>query len=173
MEKGKDFLKAQVNNAIMQHKTLFENLEDHIKQADDPRYRSLCEKYLPKAREYQQSLEAYGTSIGAEGPHGLKKAMGAALGKARDAVDAMRETDFLRLVGDIVTIRQSQDTFATFSAAGQQLGDTRLAELGRAGEKAHDEMQREFNELIAKMFVDHVRDTVASASTGARPEVRL
>ena len=172
MQKGRDFLKAQVNNAVMLNKTLFENLEDHIKQADDPRYRALCEKYLPKMSEHQQTLEAYATSIGAEGAGGFKKAMGAALGKARDAVDALRETDFLRLVGDIVTIRQAQDTFATFSAAGQQLGETRLAEIGRAGEKAHDEMQREFNDLIAKMFVDHVRDTGASASASARPEVR-
>ena len=172
MQKGRDFLKAQVNNAIMQHKTLFENVEDHVKQADDPRYRALCEKYLPKMREHQQALEAYGTSIGSEGPGSLKKAVGAALGKARDAVDAMRETDFLRLVGDIVTIRQAQDTFATFAAAGQELGETRLVELGRSGEKVHDEMQREFNDLVAKMFVDHVRDTGASASKSARPEVR-
>ena len=172
MEKGKDFLKAQINNAIMQHKTLFENIEAHVKQADDPRYRSLCEKYLLKMQEHQQSLESYGTSIGAGGAHGFKKVVGAALGKARDAVDAMRETDFLRLVGDIVMIRQSQDTFATFSAAGQQLGDTRLGELGRTGEKVHDEMQREFNELIAKVFVEHVRDIGASASPSVRPEVR-
>ena len=156
----------------MQHKTLLENLEDHIKQADDQRYRALCQKYLPKMQEHQLALETYGTSIGTEGPGSLKKAVGAALGKARDAVDALRETDFLRLVGDIVTIRQSQDTFATFAKVGEQLGETRLAEIGRMGEKAHDEMQREFNELVAKIFVDHVKDTGASADA-ARTEVRL
>ena len=37
--------------------------------------------------------------------------LGKALGVARDLVDAPRESDFLRLVGDIVTARQSEDTF--------------------------------------------------------------
>lgn len=172
MEKGRDFLKAQVNNAVMQHKTLIENIEAHAKQADDARYRALCERYIPRLQEHQQMLESYATSIGAEGPGGMKKAIGTALGAARDAVDAMRETDFLRLVGDIVTIRQSQDTFATFASAGERLGDTRLAELGRMGERAHDTMQREYNELAAQMFVDHVQNTGASATMESRPEAR-
>lgn len=170
MERGRDFLKAQINNAVMQHKTLLENLEDHAKQADDIRYRALCEKYVASAMAHQADIEAYATSIGAEGPGSVKKAIGNVLGKARDAVDAMRETDFLRLVGDIVTIRQTQDTFATFAAAGDRLDDTRLAELGRKLERAHDEMQREFNHLVQSMFVDHVRGTGSAATVEARPE---
>jgi hypothetical protein len=83
----------------------------------------------------------------------------------------MRETDFLRIVGDIVLIRQAQDTFATFASAGEKLGDTRLAELGRMGEREHDTMQKEFNMLCADMFVDHVTGRVeqktASDSTVA------
>lgn len=172
MQRGRDFLKAQVNNAVMQHKALLENMEDHAKQAEDGRYRALCERYAPRMSEHQQMLESYATSIGAEGPGGLKKVVGAALGKARDAVDAMRETDFLRLVGDIVTIRQSQDTFATFAAAGERLGDTALAELGRTCERAHDQMQREFNELVRSMFVEHVQNSEASATAETRPDVR-
>ena len=172
MQKGRDFLKTQVNNAVMQHQTLLDNLEDHARQAEDHRYRTLCEKHIPRMRQHQEMLDAYAASIGAEGPGAVKKAVGAALGKARDAVDAMRETDFLRLVGDIVTIRQSQDTFATFAAVGERLGETRLAELGRTGERAHDEMQREFNELVRSMFVDHVQSVGAAASKESRPEVR-
>ena len=172
MQKGRDFLKAQVNNAVMQHKTLLENLEDHARQAEDGRYRALCEKHILGMRQHQEMLEAYASSIGAEGPGAVKKAVGAALGKARDAVDAMRETDFLRLVGDIVTIRQSQDTFATFAAVGERIGDPRLADLGRTGERAHDEMQREFNELVRSMFVDHVLSVGASPSIESRPEMR-
>ena len=172
MQRGRDFLKAQINNAVMQHKTLLENIEDHARQAEDGRYRALCEKHIPHMREHQKMLESYASSIGAEGPGGLKKTVGTALGKARDAVDALRETDFLRLVGDIVTIRQSQDTFATFAAAGDRLGDTRLAELGRICERAHDEMQREFNELVRSVFVEHVQNTGASATAESRPEVR-
>ena len=172
MHKGRDFLKAQVNNAVMQHKTLIENLEDHASQAENGRYRALCEKYIPRMQEHQEMIESYASSIGVEGPGMMKKALGATLGKARDVVDSMRETDFLRLVGDIVTIRQSQDTFATFAAAGDRLGDPRLAELGRTLERAHDLMQREFNQLVQAMFVEHVQNTGASAGAEARPEVR-
>ena len=71
-------------------------------QADDARYRRLCERYVPTLENHQKMLEEYGKSVGAEGATGLKGAIGAVIGKARDVVDAMRETDFLRLVGDIV-----------------------------------------------------------------------
>ena len=172
MKRGRDFLKAQVNNAVMQHKTLMENLADHAKQADDGRYRSLCEKYITRMQTHQTMLESYAASIGSEGPGAVKKAIGAALGKARDTVDAMRETDFLRLVGDIVTIRQSQDTFATFAAAGERIGEPKLTELGRTGEREHDEMQREFNELVRSMFVEHVQMTGAGVTAESRPEAR-
>lgn len=157
MEKGREFLRAQVNNAIMQHRTLYENLQDHAKQAEDPRYRQVCERHLPHMEEHQRMLEDYGTTIGAEGGEGLKKMLGAALGKARDAVDAVREDDFLRVVGDVVTIRQAQDTFATFAEAGDKLGEPRLAEIGRRGEQDHDRMQQEFNDLARQMFVENAR----------------
>jgi len=91
------------------------------------------------------------------------------LGKARDAVDAMRETDFLRVVGDIVMIRQAQDTFGTFARAGTQIGDARLAELGKTGQEEHDKMQEEFNAYIASLFVDHVNGTAAGVK-GATAE---
>ena len=170
MEKGRDFLRAQINNAVMQHQTLIDNLEDHIKQADDSRYRDLCQRYFTKMTDHQRTLEEYGTSIGAEGRTGVKKAIGSALGKAREVVDSMRETDFLRVVGDIVMIRQSQDTFATFAAVGDRIGEPRLAEIGRACERDHDEMQREFNLLVRTMFVAHVASAAPAAQ--AQPEVR-
>jgi hypothetical protein len=157
MERGRDFLRAQVSNCVMQHKTLIENLEDHAKQAEDARYRDLCTRYLPALREHQRMLEEYRATLGEVGGGGAKEALGTLLGRARDAVDAMRESDFLRLVGDVVTIRQSQDTFATFAAVGDQLGEPRLAELGRAGERDHDAMQREFNELSHAIFIEHAR----------------
>lgn len=157
MEQGKDFLRAQVSNAVMQHRTLVENLEDHAKQAESAEYRELCERHLPRMREHQSALEAYRDTLGEPSGEAAKKLLGAVLGFGRDAVDAMRGSDFLRLVGDIVTIRQSQDTFATFAAVGDQLGEPRLAELGRQGEREHDEMQREANRLVQKMFVAHVR----------------
>ena len=102
-------------------------------------------------------LEEYRATLGTEGGAGVKEAIGTMLGKARDAVDAMREDDFLRVVGDIVTIRQSQDTFATFAATGDQIGEPRLAQLGRHCERDHDTMQREFNQLAQAMFVENAR----------------
>jgi hypothetical protein len=172
MDTGRDFLRAQVNNCVMQHQTLLEALRDHVDQADDPRYRELCSKHLPHMERHQGMIEEYGKSIGAEGGGAFKNALGAVLGKARDAVDALRETDFLRVVGDIVMIRQAQDTFGTFARAGQALGDTRLAEIGRMGEEEHDKMQQEFNAYIALLFVDHVNGTVPSKSSRSSSSTR-
>lgn len=167
MDTGRDFLRAQVNNCIMQHQTLLEALRDHVDQADDPRYRELCSKHLPHMERHQGMIEEYGKSIGAEGGGAFKNALGAVLGKARDAVDALRETDFLRVVGDIVMIRQAQDTFATFHRAGQAIGDPRLAEIGRIGQEEHDKMQAEFNAYIALLFVDHVNGTVPGSKSSS------
>src|SRR3978361_1838383 len=110
MDRGTDFLKSQINNAVMQHGTFVQNLQDHEAQAVDPRFRDLCGKYIPQVREHQRMLEEYQREIGAELGAG-KKALGKALGIARDLADAARESDFLRLAGDIVTSRPSEDTF--------------------------------------------------------------
>lgn len=172
MDKGQDFLKAQVNNCVMQHQTLLEAIRDHVEQAEDPRFRELCAKHLPHMERHQGMIEQYAKSIGADGGGGVfKNALGAVLGKARDAVDALRESDFLRVVGDIVMIRQSQDTFATFARAGEKLGDAQLTEIGRTGEREHDAMQAEFNAYIADLFVQHVQGTVPDrkgSSAGTR-----
>ena len=164
MDTGRDFLRAQLNNTISQHHALIESLRDHAGQADDPIYRQLCDKYIPVLEQHQGMLEAYGTSIGSDGGSSLKNVLGSAIGKARDVVDALRGTDFLRVVGDIVMIRQAQDTFATFAVAGEHLGDARLAELGNMGEREHDAMQRDFNAFCADSFVQHVQGTVVTSS---------
>jgi hypothetical protein len=157
MDRGIDFLKSQINNAVMQHQTFVENLADHEKQADDARYRALCARFLPKAQTHQRMLEDYQRELGAE--TGMaKKALGKALGAARDLADAAREDDFLRLVGDIVTSRQSEDTFKTFREAGRALGIARLQQIGDMGEREHDEFHREGNRLAQQMFVEHVRE---------------
>lgn len=158
MERGREFLKAQVHNAVMQHRTLLENLEDHARQAQDTRYKTLCNNYLPRMREHQRMLEDYQATVG-EADAAFKDALGTVLGKARNAVDAFRNSDFLRLVGDIVTIRQAQDTAATFASVGDRIGEPRLSEIGRMSERDHDAMQRDFNLLAQEMFVDHVQGT--------------
>ena len=172
MDRGMDFLKSQINNAVMQHRTLIESLEDHEKQADDPRFRDLCSRHIPGMREHQRMLEDYQREIGADAGTG-KKVLGALLGKAKDLADAARESDFLRLVSDIVMARQSEDTFKTFRDAGRTLGNQRLHEIGEAGERGHDRFVHEANGLVAQMFVEHVRGEVgAGVSTTTRVEPR-
>ena len=165
MDRGTDFLKSQINNAVMQHQTFLKNLEDHEGQAEDPRFRDLCSRYIPHVREHQRILEQYQQSIGAEAGAG-KKILGAALGAARDLADAARESDFLRLVGDIVTSRQSQDTFSTFAEAGKALGDASLQQIGETGQRHHEEYAREANRLAVQFFVEHTRGTDPTMSAG-------
>ncbi len=169
MDRGMDFLKSQVNNAVMQHHTFLQNLQDHEGQAEDQRFRDLCTRFIPSMREHQRMLEQYQQQIGAE--TGVAKNMlGKALGVARDLADKVRESDFLRLVGDIVTSRQSEDTFKTFREAGKALGNQQLQQIGETGERHHDEYAKEANRLVQQFFVEHVRGTDAAAgqSAGAR-----
>ena len=170
MDRGLDFLKSQISNAVMQHGTLLENLQDHEKQAEDPRYRDLCSRAIPQMREHQRMLEEYQKQIGAEAGMG-KKALGKAMGVARDLADAARESDFLRLVGDIVTARQSQDTFATFREAGKALANPQLQRIGEVGEQHHDQFVREANRLVQQMFIEHARGVEAGADVRATTNV--
>ncbi|HEX6251401.1 MAG TPA: hypothetical protein VFZ56_08200 [Gemmatimonadaceae bacterium] len=166
MDRGTDFLKSQVNNAVMQHGAFLRALEDHEGQAEDPRFRDLCTRFIPNMREHQRMLEDYQLKLGAEAGVG-KKVMGKALGMARDLADATRESDFLRLVGDIVMARQAEDTFKTFREAGRTLGETELARIGEVGERHHDEYVKEANRLVQQMFVEHVRGTAPGDVVGA------
>ena len=170
MDRGTDFLKSQVNNAVMQHQTFLRALEDHEGQAEDPRFRDLCTRHIPHMREHQRMLEEYQRTLGAEAGV-AKKAVGAALGMARDLADAARESDFLRLVGDIVMARQAEDTFKTFREAGRALGIEPLARIGEIGERHHDEYVKEANRLCQQIFVEHVRglEAVQSATVDAIP----
>ena len=172
MERGIEFLKAQVNNAVMQHRTFLQALEDHEGQAEDRRFRDLCGRHIPRMREHQRMLEEYQQQLGAQ--EGLvKKAMGKAMGVARDLADAGRESDFLRLVGDIVMARQAEDTFKTFREAGKALSNSQLQQIGDMGERHHDEYVKEANRLVQQMFVEHVQGVDAAAvqtsATEARP----
>jgi hypothetical protein len=162
MDRGLDFLKSQISNAVMQHGTLVKNLEDHERQAEDPRYRDLCSRAIPQMREHQRMLEEYQQQIGAEAGLG-KNIVGKALGVARDLADATRESDFLRLVGDIVTARQSQDMFGTFREAGRALANPQLQQIGETGERHHEQFVRDANRLVQQMFVEHARGIEAGA----------
>ena len=86
MDRGIDFLRGQVANAVMQHRTLLQSLEDHESQAQDARFRDLCSRHIPKMREHQRMLEDYQRALG--GREGIvKKAAGVALGVAKDLAE--------------------------------------------------------------------------------------
>jgi ferritin-like metal-binding protein YciE len=157
MDTGNDFLKSQVHNAVAAHHAFVSALEDHASQADDTRFRDLCSRYLPTMRDHQRMLEDYQQELGAPSGGMLKRALGATANAARDLADSVRESDFLRLVGDIVMSRQSEDTFKTFREAGRALGLTRLASIGETGERDHDAYNRDANQLVQQLFVEQAR----------------
>ena len=159
MDTGQNFLKSQIANAVAQHKAFLDSLRDHASQAEDPRFRELCNKYIPVMSQHQGILEQYQQTLRAqEGT--AKKVMATVLNFGKDLVDSARTDDFLRLVGDIVMARQGEDTFKTFREAGRELGITQLQQLGEAGERGHDEYVREANRLAQELFVERVRVAV-------------
>lgn len=164
MDRGMDFLRSQVNNAVMQHQAFLDSLVDHEREAKDARFRDLCSRHIPMMREHQRMLEQYQNQLGAQSGVG-KKMLGKALGIAKDLADVARESDFLRLVSDIVMARQAEDTFKTFREAGRDLGNEQLRQIGDTGERHHDEYVKEANRLCAEMFVEHVRGHGAVTET--------
>jgi hypothetical protein len=167
MDRGLDFIKSQVNNAVMQHKTFLDSLVDHEREAEDPRFRDLCSQFIPMAQEHQRMLEQYQHELGADSGVG-KKVLGRVLSAGKDLADMARESDFMRLVEDIVMSRQSEDTFKTFRDAGRTLGMRRLAEIGEMGERHHDEFNRSANRLVQTLFVELAQD----GQEGARADVQ-
>jgi hypothetical protein len=161
MESGIDFLKSQVNNAVAQHAALLDSLTSHASQARDARFRDLCRRFIPIMTRHQGMLEEYQASLGAtEGK--AKKILGRVFELGKDLVDAMRESDYYRLVGDLVMSRQAEDTFKTFREAGRMLGNEDLRRLGDEGERDHDRFAEQANRLVQEMFVEQVRAEVPS-----------
>jgi len=156
MDKGTDFLKAQINNALASHQNFMSSLEAHAKDAKDERVRALLLRHIPAMKQHHALLEAYQRSINA-GPSAVKKALGGILETAKEWTDAMRTDDFLRLVSDVVMARQGEDTFKTFREAGRALGDDALLRLGDVGERDHDAFVEEANQLVQELFVEHAR----------------
>ena len=168
MERGVDFLRMQVGNAVLVHRTYVRSLEDHESQATDDRYRDLCARALPRAIEHQRMLEEYHHALGAN--EGLvKKAIGTAIGAARDLADVVQGDDFMRLVGDIVVARQLEDTFKTFREAGRTLGLQQLARIGEVGERDHDEFVKDANRLAQQLFAERVQGSEATVRAAEQP----
>jgi hypothetical protein len=170
MDRGSDFLKSQINNAFMQHQTFLDALENHEQQAEDPRFRDLCSRHIPHMLEHQRMLEEYQIQLGAQ-TGASKKILGSALGVARDLADAARESDYLRLVGDIVMARQSEDTFKTFREAGKMMGNETLQEIGEIGERYHDAYVKEANRLVQQLFVEQAQGIDGATRQSAQAQL--
>jgi hypothetical protein len=156
MDSGITFLKTQIYNAVIQHGAFLSALESHEDQADDYRLRDLCSRHIPHMREHQRMLEEYQSQLGGR-PGIAKSVLGTAVSVVRELADAARESDYMRLVGDIVMARQSEDTFKTFREAGRMMGNKTLQEIGDVGERHHDAYVKEANRLIQHMFVERVQ----------------
>jgi ferritin-like metal-binding protein YciE len=154
MEKGRDFLRAQVNNAVAQHKAFVDSMNDHARQAQDVRFRDLCNRHLSEMMKHQTMLEDYQRSLGGNGEGTAKKVLATLANAGKDLVDAARQDDFLRLVGDVVMARQAEDTFKAFRDAGRELGEMELARIGEQGERGMDRYVEAANRLVRDMFVE-------------------
>ena len=158
MDRGIDFLKSQINNAVMQHQSFVENLADHEKQAEDARFRDLCSRFLPKAQAHQRMLEDYQREIGAGDGRRKKGARQGARRRARSRRCGARERfppprwRHRRLASDRRTPSRPSGKRARRSAL------SRLQEIGDMGEREHDDFHREANRLVQQMFVEHVRE---------------
>ncbi len=170
MEPGQQFLKSQVNNAVAQHRAFLNAIEAHEDQADDDRFRDLCSRHIPQMREHQRMLEEYQSQLSGEAGTG-NNILGAVLGAARDLADAARESDFARLVADIVMARQGQDTFKTFREAGKMMGYHTLHEIGDIGERRHDAYVKEANRLGQHMFVENVQGVDRASRPSVAPDL--
>jgi hypothetical protein len=157
MERGPMFLKSQVGNAVMQHRTFLSALEAHEDQADDDRFRDLCSRHIPLMRDHYRMLEEYQSQLTAESEPSTN-IFRAVLGAARDLADSARESDFARLVADIVMAREAEDTFKTFREAGKMMGYDTLHEIGDIGERRYSAYVKEANRLVQHMFVESVQD---------------
>lgn len=170
MDHGSAFLRSQVHNAVVQHGTFLRSLIDHEAQADDPRLSDLCSRHLPHMREHQRMLEEFQSQLG--GAAGLPdRVVGAVIGVSHDLADAARDSDYERLISDLVMARQAEDTFKTFREAGKMMGNRTLHEIGDIGERHHDAYVREANRLLQHMFVEHAQGVDGVARQSAFTQV--
>src|SRR5688572_33428676 len=104
MQSGIDFIRAQIDDAAATHASLLESMVFHEGEANDPRYRDLCDRHLPRMREHQLMLEELRDNLGpikgsnppAELVGAIRKAAGSAIGIARVLADA-QTSDYQRL----------------------------------------------------------------------------
>jgi len=167
MQTGIDFLKDQIDEAMLQHRTLVQSMTEHESDADDQRYRDLCTRHIAHMRHHQAKLEEFRASLGARPAKSgsaelagmVRQAAGTAFAAARSLADAP-QSDYTQLVGDLSMVRQLEMTFKVFRDGGRQLGIAALAQLGEIAERHHDEYSADAKRLLQQMFVERAHGAV-------------
>jgi hypothetical protein len=183
MSSGIEFLQAQVDHAATINSALLESMIYHESEANDPRYRDLCDRYLPRTREHQLLLEDLRATLGAtkgsnppaELAGAIRKAAGSAVGVARSLADAPI-SDYKRLVSDLDLVRRLEVTFKTFRDAGRALHIDYLARFGDLAERHHDDYSAEAKRLLLQMFIeraDGAADTLRAIAPDSRADSRI
>jgi hypothetical protein len=168
MQSGIEFLRIQVEEATAIHSSLLESMVYHESEANDPRYRDLCDRHLPRMREHQLMLDELRTTLGAgtafrgiRVPHSLADA---------------RVSDYERLAFDLDLARRLEVTFKTFRDGGRQLHIDRLARLGETAERHHDEYSADAKRLLLQMFIeraDDANDGIRAIENDSRADSRI
>jgi hypothetical protein len=167
MQSGIDFLRTQVAEAAAVHSSLLESMIYHESEADDQRYRDLCDRHLPRMREHQLMLDDLRNTLGA--PTHLRVRV------ARSLADA-RVSDYQRLEADLDLARQLEVTFKTFRDAGRSLRIDVLSRLGEMAERHHDDYSADAKRLLLQMFIeraDGAADTVRREAHDGRADSRI
>jgi hypothetical protein len=168
MQSGIDFLRAQVDEAAAIHSSLLESMIYHESEANDPRYRDLCDRHLPRMREHQLMLEDLRLTLGGGSQF-------PAIRVPHVSADAVR-SDYTRLSADLDLARRLEVTFKTFRDAGRQLRLDNLARLGELAERHHDDYSAEAKRLLLQMFMEHAQsaaETLRAASADSRADSRI
>jgi hypothetical protein len=182
MQSGIDFLRAQIDEAATTHASLLESIVFHESEANDQRYRDLCDRHLPRMREHQLMLEELRSTLGsAKGSNPpaeligvIRKAAGSALGTVRALADAPT-SDYQRLEQDLDLARRLEVTFKTFRDAGRSLRIERLAKLGETAERHHDDYSADAKRLLLQMFIERADGAieVTRAAADSRADSRF
>jgi hypothetical protein len=167
MQSGIDFLRDQVAEAATVHSSLLESMIYHESEANDPRYRDLCDRHLPRMREHQLMLEDLRVSLGGRAVPRIPV--------ARSFADAPI-SDYKRLSDDLDVARRLEVTFKTFRDAGRSLRIDRLARLGEMAERHHDDYSADAKRLLLQMFIERAKDAadaVRAEANDSRADSRI
>jgi hypothetical protein len=168
MQSGIDFLRTQVAEAAAIHSSLLQSLIYHESEANDARYRDLCDRHLPRMREHQLMLEDLKVSLGIASTF-------PAIGIPRPLADAP-DSDYHRLETDLDLARRLEVTFKTFRDAGRSLRIDRLARLGEMAERHHDDYSADAKRLLLQMFIERAHDateTLRRVASDSRADSRI